>query len=88
MEHLKRNDPQNTVIMVQPENEVGTYGSVRDFSPLAQKLFDGPAPDALLKRFDKKPGTGGQCSARMPTNISTPGTSRATSRRSQRPGKP
>lgn len=56
MEYLKRNDPQNTVIMVQPENEVGTYGSVRDFSPAAQRLFDGPVPDALLKRFNKKPG--------------------------------
>jgi len=56
MEYLKKDDPQNTVIMVQPENEVGTYGSVRDFSPVAQKLFDGPVPAALLQRMHKSPG--------------------------------
>lgn len=56
MEYLKTNDAQNTVIMVQPENEVGTYGSVRDFSPVAQKLFDGPVPAALLQRMHKSPG--------------------------------
>src|SRR5690606_32817600 len=35
MRHLRENDPQRTVIMVQPQNEPGTYGGVRDFSPLA-----------------------------------------------------
>ncbi|HWW25045.1 MAG TPA: DUF5597 domain-containing protein, partial [Caulobacter sp.] len=57
MEHIRRIDPQNTIIMIQPENEVGSYGSVRDFSPAAQKLFDGPVPAALLKRLGKSPGT-------------------------------
>ncbi len=57
MQHLKRIDPQNTVIMVQPQNEVGTYGSVRDYSPTAQKLFDGPVPSALVRRMSKQPGT-------------------------------
>lgn len=57
MEYLKKNDPQNTVIMVQPENEVGSYGSVRDFSPVAQKLFDGQVPAPLLKQMKKQPGT-------------------------------
>ncbi len=57
MTFLKAHDPQNTVIMVQPENEVGAYGSVRDFSPRAQKLFDGPVPEPLLRRFGKKPGS-------------------------------
>lgn len=57
MEYLRKNDPQNTVIMVQPENEVGSYGSVRDFSPVAQKLFEGQVPAALLKQMNKKPGT-------------------------------
>ncbi|MFT3754636.1 MAG: DUF5597 domain-containing protein [Pseudoxanthomonas sp.] len=57
MKHLKANDPQRTVILVQPQNEPGTYGSVRDFSPLAQKDFDGPVPEALLKKLDKQPGT-------------------------------
>lgn len=57
MRHLKQADPQRTVIMVQPENEPGTYGSPRDFSPLAQEVFDGPAPEALVKGLNKQPGT-------------------------------
>jgi beta-galactosidase GanA len=57
MKHLKANDPQRTVIMVQPQNEPGTYGGVRDFSPMAQKVFDGPVPDALLHKLGKSPGT-------------------------------
>jgi beta-galactosidase GanA len=60
MKHLKRVDPQHTVIMVQPENEAGTYGSVRDFSPMAQQLFDGQVPDDLLKKLGKQPGTWSQ----------------------------
>lgn len=57
MTHLKAADPQRTVIMVQPQNEPGTYGSVRDFSPLAQKAFDGPVPQALVEKLGKSPGT-------------------------------
>jgi len=60
MQHLKAADPQRTVIMVQPENEPGTYGSVRDFSPMAQKLFDGPVPAELLQKLGKSPGTWAQ----------------------------
>jgi beta-galactosidase GanA len=56
MRHLKQVDPQRTVIMVQPENEPGTYGAPRDFSPLAQKAFDGPVPDALIRKMGKQPG--------------------------------
>ena len=57
MQHLKAADPQRTVIMVQPQNEPGTYGGVRDFSPLAQEVFEGPVPQALLDRLGKSPGT-------------------------------
>ena len=57
MTHLKAADPQRTVILVQPQNEPGTYGSVRDFSPLAQKVFEGPVPAALLQKLGKSPGT-------------------------------
>ncbi len=56
MEYLKQNDPEHTVIMVQVENEPGSYGSVRDFSPNARRLFEGPAPAALLQRFGKSAG--------------------------------
>ena len=57
MRHLRQADPQRTVIMVQPQNEPGTYGGVRDFSPLAQQVFDGPVPQALLDRRGLQPGT-------------------------------
>jgi beta-galactosidase GanA len=57
MRDLKAADPEHTVIMVQVENESGTYGSVRDFSPEAQKLFEGQVPAALLKAMQKQPGT-------------------------------
>ncbi|WP_370565768.1 DUF5597 domain-containing protein [Luteimonas salinilitoris] len=57
MRHLKQADPQRTVIMVQPQNEPGTYGAPRDFSPLAQRVFDGPVPEALVDGLDKQPGT-------------------------------
>jgi hypothetical protein len=49
MGHLKKADPQHTVIMVQVENEPGSWGGVRDFSPEAQKLFEQPVPSGLLK---------------------------------------
>lgn len=49
MGHLKKSDPQHTVIMVQVQNEPGTWGSVRDFSPEAQKLINGQVPVELMK---------------------------------------
>jgi beta-galactosidase GanA len=57
MGHIKQVDAQRTVLMVQVENEPGTYGCPRDYSPAAQKAFDGPVPDVLLKKFGKQPGT-------------------------------
>ena len=57
MRHLKAADLQHTVIMVQVENEAGTWGSVRDYSPAAGKLFSGPVPETLLKTLHKQPGT-------------------------------
>jgi beta-galactosidase GanA len=49
MRHLREADPERTVIMVQVENESGSWGSVRDYSPAAQALFVGPVPRELLK---------------------------------------
>jgi hypothetical protein len=49
MRYLKKADAQHTVIMVQVENEPGAWGSVRDFSPAAQKLIEGPVPASLLE---------------------------------------
>ena len=53
MRHLKQADPQHTVLMMQVENESGSLGLVRDFSPMAQKIFDGPVPADLLKALNK-----------------------------------
>lgn len=57
MRHLRDRDAQNTVIMVQVENEAGSYGSARDHSPEADRLFAGPVPTALLRQTGKKPGS-------------------------------
>jgi beta-galactosidase GanA len=57
MHHLRDTDKQHSVIMMQVENESGSLGSVRDFSPLAQKQFDAPVPSDLLRTLGKQPGT-------------------------------
>jgi hypothetical protein len=45
LHHVKAIDAaQHTVIMIQVENESGSVGSIRDFSPAAQKLFDATVP--------------------------------------------
>jgi hypothetical protein len=49
MRYLKKADPAHTVIMVQVENEPGAWGTVRDYSPAAQRLFERPVPAALLQ---------------------------------------
>jgi beta-galactosidase GanA len=51
---LKTADPEHTVLMVQVENEPGTWGSVRDYSPAAQALFDAPVPRELLSALHKE----------------------------------
>jgi beta-galactosidase GanA len=49
MSHLKNIDgKQHTVIMMQVENEIGTYGYARDYSPKAQAAFNGRVPQAVL----------------------------------------
>jgi beta-galactosidase GanA len=60
MRHLKQADPQHTVLMMQVENESGSLGLVRDFSPIAQATFDSAVPTDLLKALNKKPGTWAQ----------------------------
>lgn len=50
MEHLKRVDSQNTVLMVQVQNEAGSYGLARDHGPEAEALFRGPVPAELLAK--------------------------------------
>jgi beta-galactosidase GanA len=55
MRHLKAADTDRTVLMVQVENETGTWGSLRDYSPAAQKLFAGPVPANVLRAMNKVP---------------------------------
>jgi beta-galactosidase GanA len=57
LRHLKQVDSQHTVIMMQVENEAGTYGSVRDFSPAAKQLFDAPVPASLVHVLKTRAGT-------------------------------
>lgn len=54
--HLKEADPQNTVVMVQVQNEPGSYGLPRDHSPEANAAFAGPVPAALLRQMKKRAG--------------------------------
>jgi hypothetical protein len=55
MLHLKNADPERTVLMVQVENETGTWGTLRDYSAAANKLFDGPVPAEVLKAMGHVP---------------------------------
>jgi len=49
MSHIKKIDEaQRTVIMMQVENEVGTYGFARDYAPKAEALFNQPVPQLVL----------------------------------------
>jgi hypothetical protein len=58
MTHLRQVDEADrTVIMMQVENESGLLGSVRDYSPESNKLFNGPVPASLVTALKKKPGT-------------------------------
>jgi len=64
MQRLKTDDPDNTVIMVQVENESGSYRSARDYSPEAQKLFAQPIPPALAAKTGKS-GTWSQAFGKL-----------------------
>ncbi len=54
MQHIKAIDPQHTVIAIQPQNEMGSYGLARDHAPEAQKLFGGEVPPELARLKGKR----------------------------------
>ncbi len=56
MQHIKKINKKDTIILVQVENEVGTYGSARDYSNAANKLFDQAVPEALVQDLGKSAG--------------------------------
>ena len=61
MTHLRKIDgEQHTVIMIQVENESGTYGTDRDHSPMADQAFAGQVPEALLHAAGKSAGSWSQ----------------------------
>lgn len=54
MQHLKEFDSnQNTVIMVQVENEIGMLPDARDYSAEANKLYNAQVPKELLDYLQK-----------------------------------
>ena len=55
MTHLAKADTQNTVIMVQVENEAGSYRLARDHA--ADRLFKGAVPAELVRALKVGPGT-------------------------------
>jgi hypothetical protein len=59
MQHIAEKDPRrDVVIMIQIENEIGMLESARDHSPLAEKAYKQPVPQALLKALSiKRQGT-------------------------------
>ena len=56
MNHIRETDPDYTVIMMQVENEMGILGSVRDFSPAAQRAWEGQVPSDLMQYLSSKKG--------------------------------
>lgn len=53
MRHLKENDREHTVVMVQVENEIGMIPEARDRSPAAEKAWAEPVPAALMNYLEK-----------------------------------
>jgi beta-galactosidase GanA len=57
MHHLREADSdRHTILFVQVENESGAIGSVRDFSPAADKQFRSAVPTELVRALHKQPG--------------------------------
>jgi beta-galactosidase GanA len=59
--HLRKIDgDRHTVIMLQVENESGTYGTDRDYSAAGDRLLQSPVPAAVLRKTGKSAGTWAQ----------------------------
>jgi beta-galactosidase GanA len=54
MKHIKDIDEeQNTIIMIQPENEIGMLPVARDYHPLANKKFQENVPAEFIEYLEK-----------------------------------
>ena len=51
MKHIRENDTDYTVIMMQVQNEMGLIGSARDLSPLANDIFAKKVPKELSEAY-------------------------------------
>ena len=61
MTHLRQLDgEQHTVVMMQVENESGTYGTDRDYSAAGNALLQSPVPVVVLRKMDKHAGSWSQ----------------------------
>ncbi len=50
MKHIKEiDDKEHTIIMLQPENEIGMLPTARDYHPLANKKFQENVPSEFIK---------------------------------------
>jgi hypothetical protein len=54
MAHLRKVDTQQTVLMVQVENEVGYLGDRRDRSPEANRAFNDAVPPSLIQSLQSQ----------------------------------
>ncbi len=73
--HLKSVDgEENTVLMIQVENEVGMLPVAREYGAAAERLFHEAVPEELVRRLGAVPGgaTGG-LAARDPALVSASG---------------
>ena len=52
MKHVKEVDKDKTVILMQPQNEVGMFQQI-DYNKIALKLFEGNVPDQLMTYIKK-----------------------------------
>jgi hypothetical protein len=57
MRHLKEFDARHTVIMMQVENEPGSFGDSRDRSPLAEAAWADQVPENLMKYLNQHKAT-------------------------------
>ncbi|HTV19114.1 MAG TPA: DUF5597 domain-containing protein [Polyangiaceae bacterium] len=53
LKHLAQIDRDHRVILVQPQNEVGSYGQPRDYAPEAEALFEATIPPELARATGK-----------------------------------
>lgn len=53
MQHLRDHDQEQTVVMVQVENEIGMIEVPRDYSADATRMYQGAVPAALVTYLDK-----------------------------------